>query len=32
MDSLTLVFFRLDPTDWHGLHTESLWAVGHSLR
>jgi hypothetical protein len=23
---LTLVFFKLDPTDWPGLHTESLWA------
>jgi Domain of unknown function (DUF4265) len=23
---LTRVFFMLDPTDWHGLHTESLWA------
>jgi hypothetical protein len=23
---LTLIFFKLDPTDWHGLQTESLWA------
>lgn len=23
---LTLIFFKLDPTDWHGLHTESVWA------
>jgi hypothetical protein len=25
-NGLTLVFFKLDPSDWHGLHTESLWA------
>lgn len=23
---LTKVFFKLDPAEWHGLQTESLWA------
>jgi hypothetical protein len=25
-NGLTRVFFKLDPSDWHGLQTESLWA------
>ncbi len=25
-NGLTKVFFKLDPAEWHGLQTESLWA------